>query len=94
MTLQLSHEEHAYILDNPETDLMLTELGMKLIETPRENGESVVIDGSQSDYEEFLIELREEFIWKSRRLKNPQILVHLAQRLLPDFESLEPIDFC
>jgi hypothetical protein len=93
MHLQLSHEEHAYIVDCPETDLFWTQLSMKLIEAPRGEGRSVVVDGTESDYEEFLNNLREEFIWKSTRLKNPEILTGLARRLLPDFESLKPMEF-
>lgn len=93
MRLELSHEEHAYIVDNSETDLVLTEFGMKLIEIPRDEGDCVVIDGSWIDYEEFLNEVREEFIWKSQRLKNPRILINLARRLLPDFDAIEPLYF-
>lgn len=92
MTLQLSHEEHAYIVDNHETDMMFTEVGMRLLDEPRIEGGSVIIEVSQTDCEEFLNEVREEFLWKSLRLRNPQILIGLARRLLSDFESLEPID--
>lgn len=90
--MQLSHEEHAYIVDNHETDMMFTEVGMRLLDEPRIEGGSVIIEVSQTDCEEFLNEVREEFLWKSLRLRNPQILIGLARRLLSDFESLEPID--
>ena len=93
MKLHLSAKEHAYIVDNSETDLALTALGMALIEKPRTTDGETVIEASQTDYEEFLSEVREEFIWKSRRLSNPQSLIDLARRLLPDFESLEPMGF-
>ena len=93
MKLQLSHEEHAYIVDSSETDLVLTRLSMQLVEMPRDQANSVVVHGTVSDYEEFLDNLREEFIWKSKRLKDPEILTGLARRLLPDFESLEPMEF-
>ena len=50
------------------------------------------IDVPHSDYEQFIADLREEFLWKSRRLRDPRILINLVRRLLQDFESLEPMN--
>ena len=51
------------------------------------------VEVGQCDYENFIDDLREEFIWKSQRLSDPNVLVNLARRFLPDFDSIEPIDF-
>ena len=94
MTLQFSHEERAYIVDNSETDLLLTEVGLRLVDQCRESDGLVFIDVSQSEYEQFVADLRDEFLWKSRRLSDPRVLINLAGRFLKDFGSLESGDFC
>jgi hypothetical protein len=94
MTVHFSHEERDYIVENAETDLLLTEVGLRLVDRYRESDGLLFIDVSQSDYEQFIDDLREEFLWKSRRLSDPRVLINLARRLLEDFESLEPMNFC
>jgi len=94
MTLQFSPEERAYIVNNSETDLLLTEVGLRLVDQYQESDGLVFIDVSQGDYEEFVAALRDEFLWKSRRLSDPRVLIQLARRFLKDFESLEPKNFC
>ncbi len=93
MTLQFSAEERGFIVDDFQTDLLLTQAGLKLVERYAEKDGFVVVDVSEDEHEEFIAELREEFIWKSRRISNGRVLVALARRLLPDFESLEPLEF-
>jgi hypothetical protein len=94
MRVEFSREERDYIVDNAETDLMLTEVGLRLVDRYKESDELLFIDVPHSDYEQFIADLREEFLWKSRRLRDPRILINLVRRLLQDFESLEPMNFC
>jgi hypothetical protein len=93
MTLQFSHEERDYIVDNSETNLVLTELGLRLVDRYSESQGLEVIDVPQSEYQEFLAVLRDEFLWKIRRLSDPRMLTNLTRRFLKDFESLEPKNF-
>ena len=94
MTLRFSQEELDYIVENAETDLLLTEAGLRLVDRYRKSDSFLSVEVSQSDYEQFIADLREEFLWKSRRLSDPRILINLARRHLQDFESLEPMNFC
>ena len=93
MTLQFSHDERAYIVDNCETDLLLTEAGLKLVDNYIKSDELVCIEVSENDHDRLIRELRDEFLWKSQRLGDPRILIQLARRFLQDFESLEPTKF-
>ena len=92
-SLRFSLEERAYIVSNSETDLVLTELGIRLVSRYTESNGIVSIEASQSEYEHFIAVLRDEFIWKSRRLSDPSVLFNLARRFLPDFDSIEPMNF-
>ena len=94
MTLRFSQDEQRFIVDDLQTDLLLTRAGIKLVEEHPAADGFVVVAVSQSEHAEFISELREEFVWKSRRITNASVLVALARRLLPDFESLEPLEFC
>ena len=89
MTLIFSEEERRYIVEDFETDLLLTKVGILLVEkfTTIDNG--ILINASEMDIEEFLVELREEYISKVERISRSDILRTLAQRLLPDFFSIE-----
>ena len=93
MTLRFSKEEQHFIVNEVQTDLLLTSVGMKLIEERPDEDGLVAVTVSQSELEEFVCELREEFVWKSRRITGARVLVDLARRLLPDFESLQPLEF-
>jgi len=94
MTLRFSQDEQRFIVDELQTDLLLTRAGIKLVEEHPAADGFVVVAVSQSEHAEFISELREEFVCKSRRITNASVLVALARRLLPDFESLEPLEFC
>ena len=94
MTLRFSQDEQRFIVNELQTDLLLTRAGIKLVEEHPAADGFVVVAVSQSEHAEFISELREEFVWKSRRITNASVLVALARRLLPDFESLEPLEFC
>lgn len=93
MTLRFSKEEQHFIVNDVQTDLLLTSVGMKLVEEHPDEDGFVVVTISQNELEEFACELREEFVWKSRRITGARILVDLARRLLPDFDSLQPLEF-
>ena len=93
MTLRFSQDEQRFIVDELQTNLLLTQAGIKLVEEHPAADGFVVVAVSQSEHAEFISELREEFVWKSRRITNASVLVALARRLLPDFESLEPLEF-
>ncbi len=90
MKITFSRAECEYVAQNPETDLVLTRVGLVLIEARDGNCEQIEIDSSDADYQEFLEVLRDDYIWKVARLPDPARLTSMAQRLLPDFESLTP----
>ena len=88
MQIQFKEVERNYIVDNPETDLLLTEVGMRLVERFSESGRAVSVEATETEIQQFLAELREEFVWKINRVAQPTILRGLARRLLPDYEDL------
>ncbi|MBX3745564.1 MAG: hypothetical protein KF833_09675 [Verrucomicrobiae bacterium] len=93
LPLRFSGEERRFIVDNLETDLVLTTAGLKLVDGYSKEDGFAVIGVSQSEYEEFVADLREEYLWKATRISNAACLVALAKRFLPDFASLEPMEF-
>ena len=93
MKIIFSRAEREYIVDNSETDLMLTGVGMELIDASEKSPDEVQVDASEKDYEEFLNSLRDDYIWKVQRLPDPAHLTGLARRLLPEFRSLTPMNF-
>jgi hypothetical protein len=93
MKIIFSKAESKYIVENSETDLALTSIGLYLIDAINKSSEDVHVETSPEDYEEFLSALRHDFVWKVSRLPDPTYLTNLAQRLLPDFRSLTPIEF-
>lgn len=93
MKIIFTRSERDYIVENSETDLMLTGVGMKLIDAFEQSSDGVHVDISPEDYKEFLDALRDDYIWKVKRLPDPTCLTGLARRLLPDFRSLSPMNF-
>ncbi len=93
MKIIFSRAESKYIVENSETDLMLTSIGMDLVAAIGRTSEDVHVDASQTDYEEFLESLRDDYVWKIKRLPDPTYLTNLARRHLPDFQSLTPMEF-
>ena len=92
MKIIFSRAESKYIVENSETDLMLTSIGMELIVAIERNSEDVHVDASQTEYDEFLESLRDDYVWKIKRLADPTFLTNLAKRFLPDFQSLTPME--
>ena len=90
MKITFSRSECEYIVENPETDLMLTRIGLTLIHALENNSEEIELNVPSTDYEEFLDALREEYEWKVGRLPDPRYMLSLAERLLPNFQSLTP----
>ena len=93
MKIIFSRAECKYIVTNSETDLVLTGVGMNLIDAFEKSSDEVQVDASKNDYEEFLDSLRDDYIRKIQRLPDPTHLTGLARRLLPDFRSLTPMNF-
>jgi hypothetical protein len=93
LRIEFKEEERNYIVDNPETDLLLTEIGMRLVERFSADGGAVSVEATETELQKFLAELREEFVWKINRVAQPSILRGLARRLLPDYQELTPLTF-
>jgi CRP-like cAMP-binding protein len=96
MRIEFNEEERNYIVDNPETDLLLTEVGMALVDKFSSTGVVISVEVTETEVQEFLDELREEFVRKINRVAQPAILRGLARRLLPDYDRffatrLQPI---
>ena len=51
MKIIFSQSESKYIVENSETDLMLTSIGMELIVAIERTSEDVHMDASQTEYE-------------------------------------------
>ena len=88
MRIEFKEEERNYIIDNPETDLLLTEVGMNLVDGFGVSGGVVLVEATETDIQRFLDELRNEFIRKINRVARPSILRGLARRLLPDYDDI------
>jgi len=88
--MNFSRSECEYIVQKADTDLMLTRVGLFLIDALEKDGEQIEVDASDTDYREFVDTLRDDYIWKVERLSDPARLISMAQRLLPDFKSLIP----
>ena len=74
MTLVFTEEERDYIVNNHETDLVLTEVGMQLIEKFTRTETGVSINATEADVVEFFAELKEEYRCKVERIFCPNIL--------------------
>jgi hypothetical protein len=88
MRIEFKQQERDYIVENPETDLVLTEVGMRLVERPGASGAVISVEATETEVQRFLEELRDEFAGKISRVAHPTILRGLARRLLPDYEDL------
>ena len=88
MRIEFNEEERNYIVDNPETDLLLTEVGMTLVDKFSSTGVVISVEATETEVQEFLDELREEFVRKINRVAQPAILRGLACRLLLDYDSI------
>jgi len=89
----LTKAERDYIVQNQNSDLVLTSIGMNLVERCKQVGGAYSLDAETEDYSEFIENLRDEFIWKIRRISNPQPLNSMAKKFLDDYNSLKPMSF-
>jgi len=85
MRIEFKEEERDYIVNNPETDLLLTEVGMSLVDARSGNGAVISVEATGTETQRFLDELRDEFNRKINRVVHPSLLRGLARRLLPDY---------
>jgi hypothetical protein len=88
MRIEFKEEERHYILDDPETDLVLTEVGMRLVDGFGVSGGVILVEAPEREIQMFLDELRGEFIRKIHRIARPSLLRGLARRLLPDYDDI------
>jgi hypothetical protein len=88
MRIEFKEEERNYIVDNPETDLLLTGVGMSLVDRFAVSGEVISVEATETEHQKFLDELKDEFIRKIHRVEQASILEGLARRLLPDYAHI------
>jgi hypothetical protein len=93
MEIIFTKAERDYIVLNQSSDLVLTSIGMNLVERSKQIGGAYSLDAGTEDYSEFIENLRDEFIWKIRRISNPQPLNSMAKKFLDDYHSLQPMRF-
>jgi len=93
MKIIFSKSERDYIVENKSSDLSLTSIGFQLIEKCKEVDREFCVETNTLDYDEFIDNLRDEFIWKIRRISNPQPLNSMAKKFLDDYHSLQPMRF-
>ena len=89
MRLIFTEEERDYIVNNHETDLLLTEVGMSLVERFTRTHAGISVNTSEADAAEFFAVLKEEYGCKVDRISRPDILTNLAKKLLPDFATIK-----
>ena len=94
MKIIFTKTERDYIVLNQSSDLVLTSIGMQLVERCKQIDGAYSLDAGTEDYSEFIENLRDEFIWKIRRIPNPETLNNMAKKFLGDYDSLEPIKLC
>ena len=76
------------MVDNPETDLLLTEVGMSLVDRFGVSGGIILVEATETEIQRFLDELKIQFIRKINRVVQPSILRGLARQLLPDYDDI------
>ena len=94
MEIYFTIDERDYVVKNESSDLMLTSIGMKLIERVKPEDNKYSFEVGNEEFDGFLEILRDEYIWKINRTSDPRPLKSIAMRFLDDFNSLEPINFC
>jgi hypothetical protein len=76
-----SREERDFIVEDRETDLLLTEVGMMLVEKLAESDGMFRIQTSEDNANHFLHELKSECVLKAHRIKQGALLTKMAKRL-------------
>ena len=75
MRFQFKEEERNYIVDNPETDLLLTQVGLRLVARFSASGGVISVEATEAEGQEFLAELRHKLFCKIERVAEPAILI-------------------
>jgi hypothetical protein len=91
MHMHFSEAERGYIVDNPETDLLLTQVGLRLVDGFTASNGVVLVEANEAEEREFLAELKSEFVRTIDRVAKPEVLHGLVLRLLPDDEDITRI---
>ncbi len=94
MHIHFTEAERRYILDDHETDLVLTEVGLRLVDRFDASSGVISVEANEVEEREFLAELRHEFVQKIERVAKPELLRGLARRLLPDYPAIASATGC
>ena len=78
-----------FIVNDEKTDLLLTSIGLELVELSEINNTKATLKTNKQDYDEFIETLRDDYIWKTNRIRNTLLLSQLAERFLHDFDKIE-----
>ena len=78
-----------FIISDEKANLLLTSIGLELIELSEINNTEVTLKTNKQDYDEFIETLRDDYIWKTNRIRNTLLLSQLAERFLHDFDKIE-----
>ena len=89
MEIVFLKEEIDFIVNDEKTDLLLTSIGLKLVELSNKNKTEATLKTNKHEYNEFIETLRNDYIWKTNRIKNTLLLCQLAKRFLHDFNNIE-----
>ena len=84
MELCFTVTEQDYIVNNFETDLGLTEVGLELCEGFSVVGEGVRVEVSRANYDKFIVELMSEFELKKSYLSRPDVVRGMIIRFMPN----------
>ena len=91
MEITFSKEEMDFIVNDEKTDLLLTSIGLELVELSEINNTKATLKTNKQDYDEFIETLRDDYIWKTNRIQNTLLLSQLAEKFLYDFDKIETI---
>ena len=89
MEITFSKEEMDFIVNDEKTDLLLTSIGLELVELSEINNTKATLKTNKQDYDEFIETLRDDYIWKTNRIQNNLLLSQLAEKFLYDFDKIE-----
>ncbi len=89
MEITFSKEEMDFIVNDEKIDLLLTSIGLELVELSEINNTKATLKTNKQDYDEFIETLRDDYIWKTNRIQNTLLLSQLAEKFLHDFDKIE-----
>ncbi len=89
MQIEFTEVERNYIVESSDTDMLLTEVGMRLVTLSSLNGEKVTVEANIEEANEFFAELKYAVKFKICYVSQPAILRDLARRLLLDHKVVD-----